>query len=340
MLELVAELPEQVAACGALLDAVRLPAAGGVRRVVICGMGGSAAAGGLAKSALGRGRVSIDVHRTYALGDSIDESCLLVFSSYSGATEEVLSTFDDARSRFPGSPKVAITSGGPLAERAEDDGIAVVRIPGGYPPRAALGYGVGVLFGLLGRLGLVPYVDMEQELREAVDVLRSGNAEYDDARPATDNRAKALARRLYGKLPLIYASEGMTEAVAWRIKAQINENAKVLAGVGTFPELNHNEVVGWEVPTPAREHAFVLALRDPQDHPRVQRRFEITREVLGDRVHDWETIESAGQGLLARVMSLVQIGDYLSVYLAREYGVDPKTVDLIDRLKTRLAEIG
>lgn len=340
MLELVAELPDQIAACSSLLDGAKLPDVEGVRRVVVCGMGGSGAAGDLARGTLGRGRIAIETHRTYALPDHVDSSCLLVFSTYSGETEEVLSAYEDARSRFSGCARMVITSGGALAERARDDGVGLAVLPGGYPPRAALGFGVGVLFGLLSRLGLVDHLDVEEQLREAVDVLREGNARYGDSRPASENRAKALARKLHGKLALLYAANGPTEAVAWRIKAQINENAKVLATVGVFPELNHNEVVGWEVATPARQHALVVALRDREDHPRIQRRFEITQDVLGDRVLEWENVESVGESLLARVMSLVQFGDYLSVYLAREYGVDAREVALIDRLKTRLAELG
>jgi glucose/mannose-6-phosphate isomerase len=338
MLDLVAMLPDQIAETRALLDAVELPEAAGIRRVAICGMGGSAAAGNLARGTLGMGRVRIEVHRSYRLPDSLDESCLLLFSTYSGTTEETLAAYEDARARFPGCRRIAITTGGPLGERAAADGVAVVRVPDGYPPRAALGYGVGVIFGILGRLGLAD--GMEDQLAETVDVLRRGNDRYQASHPSSENRARSLARRLYGKLPLLYAAEGLTEAVAWRIKTQINENAKVLAAVGVLPELDHNEVVGWEVATPVRPQVFVLALRDRQDHPRVQRRFEITRDVLGDRVRDWETVESEGKGAVARAMSLVQFGDYLSVYLASEYGVDPKQVQLIDRLKTRLAEIG
>jgi glucose/mannose-6-phosphate isomerase len=338
MLDLVRQLPDQLDATAGLVQAVSLPSASHVRRVVVCGMGGSAAAGTLARGVLGEGQLQIDVQQTYRVPSNLTEASMLVFSSYSGDTEETLEAYEDARQRFGQVLSVAVTSGGALAERAARDGVPCVTMPGGLPPRTALGYSFGILLRLLERLALADR--LSEGLQEASAILREGNAEYAPGRPASENAARSLARRLYGKLPLLYAGFGLGEAVAQRWKAQINENAKCLAAVSILPELDHNEIVGWEVASPVRPHAFVVALRDAQDHPRVQRRFEITKDVLGPRVQGWETVRSRGHSPVARALSLVQLGDYLSVYLSQECGVDPVQVHLIDALKSRLADIG
>ena len=199
-----------------------------------------------------------------------------------------------------------------------------------------MGYGVGLLFGLLGRFGLMD--DVPAQIDEAIDVLRQGNELYSLERDAPENETRSLARRLYGRLPMIYCGSALAEAAAHRTRAQINENAKTMAFVSRLPEMNHNEIVGWEVAHAARDLGFVLLYRDASDHPRVVARFEATRDALGDRVRDWETVTSKGSGALARLMSLIQFGDYLSVYMAGEYGMDPMAIDLIDELKRRLGE--
>jgi glucose/mannose-6-phosphate isomerase len=334
MLELVAQLPDQLA--HGLRLAAELPQLVGVERVVVCGMGGSAAAAELARGVFREAPAAIDVCRTYRLPGAIGASTLLVFSSYSGNTEETLAAYDQDGAGPLTARRVAICSGGELAQRARRDGIPVVLLPEGLPPRASLGLGVGALFRLLECCGIAR--DVDAQIEEAAAVLRTGNDEYGPQAPVSENPARQLARRLYGKLPLLYAAAGLTEAVAWRWKTQINENAKAMAYVGVLPELDHNEIVGWDSAVRLREDLFVVALRDRQDHPRIQRRFTLTREVLGERVRGWESFESRGQGPTARALSLVQLGDYLSVYLAAEYGVDPMPVEPIERLKQRLAD--
>ncbi len=335
MLALVADLPEQLQGSAELLDAASLPRLEGVRRVVVSGMGGSAAAAALAQGVAGHDSVAIDVNRTYSLPGSVDERTLLVFSSYSGETEETLSCYEDARVRFADVPRVVVSSGGTLSALAAGDGVPRVALPGGLPPRASLGYGVGVLFGLLDRLGACP--GLADGIAETVTALRAGNERFSPDRPQAENPARQLASLLYGKFALLYASDGLTAAAANRTRAQINENAKALAAVALLPELNHNEVVGWEA-TGVRDGLVVVAFQDGQDHPRVRRRFEATRKVLGDRVPHWETVNADGESRLARVMSLVQFGDYLSVYMAIEGNIDPMGVELIDRLKDLLGK--
>lgn len=338
MLDLVAQLPEQLADSVRLVDRVDGIRGGAAsRRALVFGMGGSAAAASLLAGLAPDRGFGLEVHRGYEAPLHVDPDAVLVFSSYSGNTEEILSVYDHARRIHPGQPRVVLSSGGALGERAQEHGIPWVELPGGLPPRASLGYGVGVLSGVLARLGWME--DLQERREEGITILEEGNRKFGKEAPTSENPAARLARRLYGKLPLLYAGVGLAEAAAWRAKAQLNENSKSLAYVSTLPELNHNEVVGWESATAVHGHVFVLALRDPQDHHRIQRRFEITRELLGDKPAGWEDIDTRGQGDLARLLSLVQFFDYLSVYLAGEASVDPMTVDSIDQLKQRLADV-
>ncbi|MGB9804561.1 SIS domain-containing protein, partial [Desulfofundulus sp.] len=152
------------------------------------------------------------------------------------------------------------------------------------------------------------------------------------------NRAKTLAESFYNRIPVIWGASGTTEVVAQRWKGQINENAKAPAYWNVFPELNHNELVGFEFPGELLHRLYVVILRDPQDHPRVQKRYAITREIMGGAVAGVVEIMARGDGALARMYSLIYLGDYASVYLAMLYGVDPGPVRVIDTLKARLAQ--
>ena len=336
MLELVKQLPRQIEAATRFFDDTPLEEGLSRRHVLLCGMGGSAVAGELAEGILFGEPVIFHLQRSYRLPGWVDSETLLIFSSYSGNTEEVLSCWNSATADLPSAPKVAITSGGTLAEEAGRKQVPVIHLPGGLPPRASLGYGVGALFGLLGRLSLMPRV--EEGLHEAVSVMDEWIEMLDNGEHSTQNVVHRLARRLYGKLPVIYAGGSMTTAVAHRWRAQINENAKALAHCASLPELDHNEIVGWEVPTRARAETFVIALRDQSDHPRVQRRFELTRAILGAKIPGWENVESRGESSIARAMSLVLFGDYLSVHLAEAGGVEATPVPAIEILKQKLAD--
>lgn len=299
-------------------------------------MGGSAAAADLVGSLLEGGRIRIEVRRDYGLGGDPGPEALLVFSSYSGGTEETLAAWDEASRVAPDRPRVVVTSGGELQERADRAGVPRLTIPGGLPPRASLGHGIGVLCALLAAVGepsLLGQVDA------AVEALQAGNRRWGlDGPVAADRALEDLAARLDGRWPLLYSGCRLTHAVARRWRAQINENAKLLVSTAELPELDHNEVVGWGQATPARTQARVLALRDESETDGVRRRFVATREVLDLDDDQWsERSTPAGLPPLARMMSLVQEGDVLSCLLARRAGIDPVPVTVIDRIKTRLS---
>ena len=302
----------------------------GVRQVLVCGMGGSAAAAELVSGVVDPRRVRIDVHRDYGLPGGIGPDTLLVFSSYSGGTEETLSAWESAGA----NPRVVISSGGELVERARAAGVPHLSIPAGLPPRASLGHGVGAVCALLERCA---EPGLAEQVPEAVAALEAGNYRWGLVGEATDESLELLARRVDGRLPILYSGCRLTHAVACRWRAQLNENSKLLVGRAELPELDHNEVVGWGQNTLVREQARVIALRDESEHPRVGLRFAATREALGLTGDMWSERHAQPGSPLARMMGLVQEGDVLSCLLAREAGVDPVGVDVIGRIKGQLS---
>jgi len=308
--------------------------------VLVCGMGGSAIAGDLLAAYAATRGLRLSVWRDYGLPGWVDERTPVVVSSYSGCTEESLSAARAASER--GCPLVAITSGGELAELARKghDGGAPfprVELPGGLPPRAALGSGLGALARVLARAGLLDGVD--EEIAAAVAELRAG-AERLGPAAGPDNPAAAAARTVLGRLLVVYTSSPESHAAGLRLKAQVNENGKSPVLHASFPELDHNEIVGWEVLRPRREDFVLLLLRSTDESPRMTRRVDVTRELLSQEFHTILDFRATGESSLARTLSLVQYGDYLSCYLAEAAGVDPVPVDRIEELKRRLRESG
>ncbi|TMK48453.1 MAG: SIS domain-containing protein, partial [Actinobacteria bacterium] len=241
-LRAVEALPEQLGEAIGLARAVDdLPPAEGLKAIAVLGMGGSGISGELCRSVLAPvAPVPVVTIRNYDLPAWVGPDTLVFAVSYSGDTEETLCAFRQAAAR--GARIVAVTTGGALAEEAAAGGYPVILVPGGLMPRAALGYVGMPPLVVCGRLGLTPGLDAA--LDEAVEVTARRAAECHRSVPAASNPAKALAVRLAGYLPLVWGSDGIAGAAAYRLKCQLNENAKVLAGWATFPELNHNEVVG------------------------------------------------------------------------------------------------
>ena len=302
-------------------------------QVVVVGMGGSAIGGDLVRTyCRDASPVPVSVVRDYTLPASVGEGALVIASSYSGGTEETLAAFDEAAAR--GAAIYAITSGGELRRRAERMGLPHVVIPGGMQPRAALGYSLGAVLRIADKLGLcsVP----EAEFSEALDVMHARVAALSDPNA---NDALELARKLHGKIPVVYTGPGLMEAVGVRWRNQIQENAKQLAFGNQFAELNHNEIMGWErAPEAVRALLHVVVLRDPGDHAQIQKRIDVTRDLLRGQAAGWSECSPEGEGRLARMLSAIQLGDFVSFYLAMLVGVNPTPVETIQQLKRTLAE--
>ncbi len=329
------QLPEQFAAM--LQQGVNLPSyyKREYRNIMVSGLGGSAIGGDILRTyALSRAKIPVIVNRDYEIPAFVDCNSLALIASYSGNTEETLSSYQQARNQ--GAVIIAVTSGGKLADMASNDGFAVVNIPCGLSPRAATGYLFTPLALILGNLGIVSGV--EQEIKETIDVLQTLRQEIDPEVEINSNLARQIARELKGNLPVIWGSSGRSEVAALRWKTQINENAKCPVFSNMFPELNHNEIVGFEVPADILARMVIIILRDSHDHERVQKRMEISKQIINDKVGKIMEVESRGQGFLARFYSLVYVGDYVSYYLAEEYGINPTPVKVIDYLKNELAK--
>jgi glucose/mannose-6-phosphate isomerase len=309
--------------------------ASGIRQIVLCGLGGSAIGGDLLRSYLaGELKVPFLINRHYVLPRFVGPETLVIISSYSGDTEETNAAHREALKRH--ARLLCITSGGTTARLALRARSPLITLPGGFPPRAALGYSFFPLLIALIRMGAIRKRD--RDLRETLTLLEESVPLY-SAPDSPDNLAWELAQKLQRRISVIYSSTERFDAVSTRWRGQIAENAKALAFGNVIPEMNHNELVGWEVLRDQMREMQVIFLRDRSDHPRVQRRIDITRDLLRDRTPHVTEVWSQGRSLLARIFSLIVLGDWSSFYLSLLHGVDPTPVLAIDYLKTELAKL-
>ena len=336
MWSLITAFPDHIDDAALAVESLSLPEATGkpaTASIVITGLGGSAISGDLARTIAGNVvKLPIIVNRDYDLPPFVNASTLVIACSYSGNTEETLSVYDQAKAS--GAEVVCITSGGLLADLAKRDSFPVVSLTGGLPPRAALGYALTTLIGVLRAKGIVP--DMREDFKKTVALLRTLRERYRPETPVADNPAKQLATDLYEKIVAVYGSGAVMEAAAYRWRSQIAENAKNLAFHHVLPEMNHNELVGWLRPEEALKNVGVVFLRDPEDHPQVRKRFDLTREVIEGRAGIVREVKSEGKSRLARILSVVYLGDFTSLYMAYLNRLDPTPVTVIDSFKEAL----
>ena len=306
-----------------------------VNNIIVAGLGGSAIGGDLVRSYLAdRLKIPIFICRNYTLPNFVDSSSLVFVSSYSGNTEETLSAFEDASGK--GARLICMTSNGKVGNIASRKRIPCVSLPEGYQPRAALGYSFVPVLAMLERLGFVD--GEEKNINEAGEFLASNRDKYALEIDADKNEAKKLAMKLHRKLPVVYASCDRFDAVSTRWKGQLCENAKMLAFNNVFPEFNHNELVGWKVLSDYRDDLIVVILKDREDHPRIKARMEIVRRIIEEQKVEVVEEKSSGENLLSRMFSLIQLGDFVSFYLAVLNKEDPSPVEVIDYLKNELAK--
>jgi len=343
MLGHVARLPQQ---CRDAWDRVRdlaLPLAHHhVSRVVIAGMGGSAIGGDLAAAAVaGQGRAPVLVHRDYDLPAYADDQTLVIACSFSGDTEETLSAFEAAHRQ--GCPLVAVTTGGTLARRAGEWRVPLVPVEYRSQPRAALGHLLISMLGILQAAGVVE--DLAISLHEALANLETQAASLAPESPPSGNLAKQLAAELTGRVPVVIGA-GPLAPVARRWKTQINENAKGWAYFEVLPELDHNALAGIHFPAEATQWLRVLFLGSaprlpgatPCLHSRNRRRLDLTRQLFERYGIACREVPIPGESLLAQILSGVQLGDYVSCYLAMHYGADPTDLEDIAWFKRQMAQ--
>jgi glucose/mannose-6-phosphate isomerase len=313
------------------VDSAGLEPADAPGGLVLAGMGGSGIGARLAVAALGpRARRPLTIAAGYSLPPWTSADALVLCASYSGNTEEVLACYDAAGAL--GARRIASATGGELAERARADGVPVIPLPGGFQPRATVGYSTVVALEVAALCGAGPA--LRDEVEAAAELVGTLAAAWGPEGP-DDGDAKTVARLLHGTIPVIAGGE-LTAPVAYRWKSQINENAKLPAFASELPELDHNELCGWEG-APERGPFAAVLLEDPGDHDRLAARHELTAgliEQAGSRV---ARLRARGETALERVMSLVLLGDLVSVYLAVLRDVDPADIAVLDRLKAQLA---
>ena len=336
MRSLIKNFPQQVEEAVAIGTAAKIKfPVSKINNIVVSGLGGSAIGGDLLRAYLADEiAVPIAVSRNYVLPEYVDERSLVIVSSYSGNTEETTSSHRDAVKRK--ARVLCITSGGSVKQFAVKKKQPVIDIPGGLPPRAALGYSFFPTLIVLSKLGF--FKSKKKEIDETVLLLKEKAAVYGDS-ASEHNPALTIAHALHGKLPVVYSSVDRFDAVNVRWRGQISENAKTLAYGHVFPELDHNEIVGWEVLKDPMKEIHVVILRDNEDNPRIQLRMDITKEIIRDFADGITEVRSEGKSVLTRMFSLLYLGDWVSFYLAILNGVDPTPVKKIDFLKNELAKV-
>ena len=302
------------------------------RNIVVAGMGGSAIGGELLHNWLvDRARVPIEVCRDHMLPAYADKDTLVFAVSYSGETEETLNAFEDAVRK--GCMVVSVTSGGRLQAFSNKHGFPCVVIPKGLPPRMAFPYLFFPLATAVQQVGVVKV--MENEVEEVLRTLKKIVAENTPNVPVKKNWAKGLALKVLGTIPVVYAAQKYA-AVAHRWKTQFNENSKLPSKYEVFPELNHNEVVGWEnAKTFAKTFSLIL-LRDRDENPRIKRKIELTKDIAFQDLPNLSEIYATGESALAKMLSLLCIGDFVSIYLAILRRIDPFPVKAITKMKEEM----
>lgn len=301
------------------------------REILILGMGGSAIGADILQGILGgRLRRNIFVNRTYAIPGWVSRETLVVACSYSGNTEETLSALDQAARR--GTPIAAVTSGGKLKEWARRRGAALLTIPAGLSPRAALGYLTFAPMGMWVRLGWLKedLLDVEGSCRLLEQFILK---ELHPSVRKADNPAKQMALQLKGRLPILYGAADGWEGITYRWRTQLEENAKTLAFHHLFPEATHNELSGWVRPRAIFSRVAAVFITDRDVHPRTRRRMEFAASVIRREGTAVLWAKVPGPSVLSRMLRLIALGDFVSVYLALLYRVDPTPVERVEALK-------
>lgn len=302
--------------------------------VMVSGMGGSALPVDLVRTYLADlfkrdSRVKpfeVGSNRYYSLpAQSKSKSCLNFITSYSGNTEESISALKEARDL--GLPVVTFSSGGKIEEMANELNLLHIKLPIPFPnyqPRIGTGYFFGAMVQLFINHGLIP--DVSIELLDTAETFHNGMASF-------EARGKDLSGKLNGKTPIIYASDLFRSvAMVWKIK--MNENAKTPAFWNYFPELNHNEMVGFTNP---QAKFYLVMLKDPDDNPMNLKRYTATADLLKEKDIESEIIELEGKDVFSKMFLSITLADWTSYYLALEYGQDPTPVDMVEKLKKILA---
>ncbi len=337
MLNNLLNFPQQCKHAKAIGESFKAPTSySNFDNIVLSGLGGSAIGADLVRSFVaGYFEKPIYVNRNYTLPGFVNGSTILFCLSYSGNTEETISSYYEGRKK--NAKIIILTSGGRLKELAEDSNIPAITIPGGLPPRQALGYSFfPLLYALSGLSGKKPDARV---IDETIAYLSKIKVFLKPERKTKENTAKKIALKLYKKIPLIYGAQDHIDTVVLRFRNQLEENSKHISFNHIFPEMNHNEIVGWENPKALLKDIAVVFFRDREDHRRTQLRMDITKGIISKYTKNIIEINSKGNNLLCRMFYLIYLGDFISFYLAILNKADPTPVEKVKYLKDRLAKL-
>ena len=298
-----------------------------IRNIVIAGMGVSGIGANLVESiTFGRIPIPITVCKTYNIPQFVSPHTLFIACSYSGNTEETISAMQKALLKR--AHVLAIASGGKLLDICKEYNLYYIQLPGGSAsPRAMLPYSLVALLYVLYHTNLIGAAFIK-ETENAIEFLDRGAK-------GIQSEAELIAKKLKGKLPVIYC-DSRVYAIALRFQQQLNENAKQMAHVNTFPEMNHNEIVGWRFPEPLMPMMQAIYLYSDHDHERVEKRMEICRDIFEKKSNPIIDIIGEGASLLEQYYYLINLTDWISYYLAKENGVDPDPIEPIPFLNAEL----
>jgi glucose/mannose-6-phosphate isomerase len=295
--------------------------------IVFCGLGGSAISGDLLCDYLsGELKVPFNVNRGYNLPSYADGNTLVIISSYSGNTEETISCFKQAlENKYK---VIVITSGGKIEEIALANKIAVANFPGGFQPRYALGLSFFSLLKIMQELGIV---SEDINVKKIIELWQRRGEEYSSDK----NQAVQIAIEIIGFIPVIYSAEYLS-STGYRLKCQLNENSKLHAFHNSLPEMNHNEIIGWESYKEKQFESKVIYLTDKEYHQQNNKRFDALREMLAEQKIDVLTLSSDEVNKKVRIMDLIFLSDWISFYASVLRGFDPSEIDFIHKIKQRL----
>ena len=326
MKTLVEGFTKQLLEALAIADKAKLTAKQHIQNIVVTGLGGSGIGGTILSEIIqDECSVPIIINKDYFIPSFVNQHSLVIISSYSGNTEETISAMKEAITKK--AQIVCITSGGEVASIAKEKGFDCIVIPGGNPPRSCIGYSLVQLLKIVQFNGFVK-TDLLKQVESSIKLL-------DQELPSIKKEAISIAQLLNGKLPVIY-SLGSCEGVAVRFRQQINENSKMLCWHHTFPEMNHNELVGW---TEKNDALAVVTFKTSFDYERTIKRYELCKPLFTKYSSSVTDIVAKGTSKLEQFFYLINIGDWISCYIADLKNIDAVEVNVITKLKNDLAAL-
>lgn len=317
MYSILERFPKQIASAMKLGENVKITEH--IDRIIVTGMGGSALAGDILQTYLDDKKLPVYVNKDYFLPDFINSKSLVFVISYSGNTEETINAYRNALRK--GAKIIVITSGGKLEMLARKQNIDYVLVPKELPPRLALGYLFFPMVVILQNSKLI--TDRTHEILRLIEILKKN---------IFKDKGKDLARKLDGKIPLIYTSERL-RIIGYKWKINFNENTKIHAFCNVFPELDHNEINGF---VSLKANYYVIIFKDENDYMKLRKQMDITKILIKKKNISVTEIALTGSSLLTKIFSSIYIGDWCSYFLALKYKIDPTPVKIIEELKRQL----